>query len=177
MKKVLVLSDSHGYLDNARHVLTRLEGQVEAVAHLGDHDEDARRLAAEFPGLPFHVVKGNNDYGTDTPNSKRIFCDGRMLLLCHGHKQRVGRNLQTLAYWGEEQEADVVLFGHTHRAYHGQWGRQLLFNPGSISLPRDGITPTFGLLLFDKGRIEPVIMQYGRDGAFNRQESSFLGYL
>ena len=42
--KILVLSDTHAYLENARAVLARLQGKVDAVFHLGDHDDDAVAL-------------------------------------------------------------------------------------------------------------------------------------
>ena len=88
--KILVLSDTHAYLENARAVLARLQGKVDAVFHLGDHDDDAVALQQEFPKLPFHYVKGNNDYRVDTPSQKLVRLGGKTLLLTHGHKQRVG---------------------------------------------------------------------------------------
>ena len=33
------------------------KGKVDAVFHLGDHDDDAVALQQEFPKLPFHYVK------------------------------------------------------------------------------------------------------------------------
>ena len=86
--KILVLSDTHAYLENARAVLARLQGKVDAVFHLGDHDDDAVALQQEFPKLPFHYVKGNNDYRVDTPSQKLVRLGGKTLLLTHGHKQR-----------------------------------------------------------------------------------------
>lgn len=65
--KILVFSDTHNYLDNAREVLRRIGGQMDMVLHLGDHDTDAMELKKEFPSLPFHYVLGNNDYSWDTP--------------------------------------------------------------------------------------------------------------
>ena len=107
--KILVLSDTHAYLENARAVLARLQGKVDAVFHLGDHDDDAVALQQEFPKLPFHYVKGNNDYRVDTPSQKLVRLGGKTLLLTHGHKQRVYWNYDTISYWAEEQGADVVL--------------------------------------------------------------------
>ena len=113
--KILVFSDTHNYLDNAREVLRRIGGQMDMVLHLGDHDTDAMELKKEFPSLPFHYVLGNNDYSWDTPDKKMVFAGGKKLLLVHGHKQRVYWNYDSISYWAEEQGADAVLFGHTHR--------------------------------------------------------------
>ena len=42
--KILVLSDTHSYLDNARNVLKRIGDKMDMVFHLGDHDADALEL-------------------------------------------------------------------------------------------------------------------------------------
>lgn len=168
--KILVLSDTHGYLERARHVLARIGDCMEMVFHLGDYDEDAKALAREFPQLPFHYVKGNNDFSPDTPAKKLLRVGGKALLLTHGHKQRVHWNPGTIGYWAEEQGADVVLFGHTHIPLWDDSGRVALFNPGSLSLPRDGGKPTFGILSLENGRAEGAIMEYRDENTFRRRE-------
>lgn len=159
MRKVLVLSDSHGDLTNARRVLAKLSAQIEMVIHLGDHDFDAIMLQKEYPQLPFHYVRGNNDSGYDSPLSKVVRIAGKGIFVCHGHKQRVYWDLQNLIYGAEEEECQIALFGHTHRAFKQDIGGILALNPGSISVPRDGIVPTFAILMFDGERIEASIME------------------
>ena len=39
----------------------------DALVHLGDHANDARALAEEYPLLPLVTVKGNCDFATDAP--------------------------------------------------------------------------------------------------------------
>ncbi len=166
--RILVFSDTHSYLDNARHVLRRIGERMDMVFHLGDHDADALALQREFSHLPFHYVKGNNDYLMDTPSKKMVCVAGKNLLLTHGHKQRVHWNPNTIGYWAEEQGADVVLFGHTHRPFWDDSGRVAMFNPGSIFLPRGGTRATFGILTIENGRIEAAIMEYGDAEHFER---------
>ncbi len=170
--KILVLSDSHGRIENAKVVLQRLEQQLDMVFHLGDYDEDAKALQSIFSGLPFHYVKGNNDYGWGTPTHKLVTAQGKRFLLTHGHKERVHYQLNTIAYWGEEQGADAVIFGHTHVPYNDGSGRVYLFNPGSISLPRDGFIPTFGIISIENERIEGAIMDYDQ-GTITRRKRVF----
>lgn len=166
--KLLILSDTHGYLDSARDVLQRIGSKIDMVAHLGDHDMDALALQKEFPNLPFHVVAGNNDYGTDTPSWKMIHMGGKSILLTHGNKQRVYWGMDTISYWAEEKGADVVLFGHTHRPFYDDGGRVMILNPGSISVPRNSM-PSFGILTVEEsGRMEGAIMEYHRDASFCR---------
>ena len=166
--KILVLSDTHAYLENARAVLARLQGKVDAVFHLGDHDDDAVALQQEFPKLPFHYVKGNNDYRVDTPSQKLVRLGGKTLLLTHGHKQRVYCNYDTISYWAEEQGADVVLFGHTHLPYEAYIASDSeeeksvwLFNPGSMSKPREG-KPSYGIIdIFVRSGKRSVLLSHG----------------
>lgn len=166
--KILVFSDTHTYLENARKVLRHIGERMDMVLHLGDHDTDAMELQKEFPTLPFHYVKGNNDYGWDTPTHKIVRMGGKTLLLTHGHKQRVYWNTDSISYWAEEMGADIVLFGHTHMPVWADNGRVMLMNPGSISLPRGGTLPTFGILTIENGRIEGTIMEYDKEGHYRR---------
>ena len=141
---------------------------MDMVFHLGDHDADALELQKEFPRLPFHYVKGNNDYLMDTPSKKMVRAGGKNLLLTHGHKQRVHWNPDTISYWAAEQGADVVLFGHTHMPVWDDSWHVALFNPGSISLPRGGGLPTFGILTIENGKVEGAIMEYWNAEHFKR---------
>ncbi len=169
--KLLVISDTHHYMDNARDVLLRIGAQMDAVVHLGDHDTDAAELQKEFPTLPFHVVKGNNDYGMQTPNNQILRIAGRAILLTHGHKQNVYFSYDSIAYWAEEKGADAVLFGHTHHPVYDNEGRVMLLNPGSLSLPRGGTAPTFAILdISENGRMEAAIMEYDKKKAFCRMK-------
>ncbi|WP_313528114.1 metallophosphoesterase [Anaerotignum sp.] len=170
--KILVFSDSHGRIGHPKAVLEKLQQQVDMVFHLGDYDEDAVALHAMFPKLPFHYVKGNNDFGSDTVSHKLVVTQGKRFLLTHGHKQRVHYNLNTLAYWAEEQGADAVVFGHTHVPLNDASGRVYLFNPGSITLPREGTTPTFGIITIENERIEGAIMEYTQRGEIKRRQWS-----
>lgn len=166
--KLLVFSDTHGHLDSARNVLERIGDKIDAVAHLGDHDADAEELMGEFSHIPFHFVAGNNDYGLDTPSKKMVHMGGKNILLTHGHKQRVYWGMDTLCYWAEEQGADAVLFGHTHRPFYDDEGRVMILNPGSISLPRNGI-PSFGILTIEEnGKMEGAVMEYHERKPFHR---------
>lgn len=165
--KILVLSDSHGQIDAARAVLEKLQERVDMVFHLGDCDSDAALLQKFFPQLSFHVVRGNNDYGGGAPSNKLVRACGKTFLLTHGHKERVSWGYDTIAYWAEEQGADVVVFGHTHSPLCDDKGRVFLFNPGSISRPRDSRVSTFGILTVSEGRTEGAIMEYREDGTIH----------
>lgn len=165
--KILVLSDTHGDISNSEHILKFYSNAIDMVFHLGDHDGDAKVLQKLFPELQFHIVSGNNDFFSGTPANKMVFANGKKLLLTHGHKQRVNWNYNTISYWAEEQGADMVLFGHTHAALNEKIGNVLVFNPGSIYLPRDTRIPTFGLIAIEEdGTITSVVMEYHSEKKF-----------
>lgn len=168
--KILVLSDTHGYLSNARDVLNRIGKYMNGVIHLGDHASDARDLQTEYPTLPFYIVRGNNDFGEKAPDASVLNVYGKKLLFTHGHKQQVYWSYDTISYWAEEQGADVVLFGHTHSPVNEQKGSLLVFNPGSISMPRGVPQPTFGILeIALNGMIYGSIMEYIDSKTFVRK--------
>ena len=95
--KLLVISDTHSYLENARNVMNTIGDRIDMVLHLGDHDEDAKILQEEYPDVPFHYVRGNNDY-TNTPDFKMVEVNGRKLLLTHGHKNQVYWSYNNISY-------------------------------------------------------------------------------
>lgn len=168
--KLLILSDSHGYLRNAMNVIEKLQNRISGVIHLGDHDTDAEALSKKYTSLDFYWVKGNNDFGGSSPFERTLKFDGKKILLTHGHRQQVHWNYDGLSYFAEEQGADVVLFGHTHVPMSDRGGRVWLFNPGSISLPRMSSIPTFGILSLEEGRMELSIMQYLGADNFKRMD-------
>ena len=53
--------------------------------------------------------------------------------MCHGHKYNVKSSLLPITYKGKEVGADIVLFGHTHRAYLDEIDGMTIMNPGSVS--------------------------------------------
>ena len=53
--------------------------------------------------------------------------------------------------FGEEKQADVVIFGHIHVPVCVEEDGILLVNPGSPSRPRNGV-PSFGILTLEKAK-------------------------
>lgn len=165
--KLLVLSDSHRYLDNARNVIKKIGTKMHCVIHLGDHEDDAKELELEFPKLAFYYIKGNNDFGGSAPFEQMLNFEGKKFLLTHGHRQQVHWGYTNIYYWAKEKGADAVFFGHTHMPCNERAEDILLFNPGSISLPRSTDNPTFGIIeIADDGIIRGSIMEYHKKKSF-----------
>lgn len=154
MKRILVFSDTHGNIDGCIDIIKKTPS-VSAVLHAGDCVRDAEGLEAAFPSLKIYYVKGNNDFFTRAPSSMLIPIDGKRIYLTHGHEQRVKYEFHytTLANRGEDVNADLVVFGHTHEPYTGYIGKMTLLNPGSALFTR-----TYAVVEIENGKLKTAIL-------------------
>jgi hypothetical protein len=158
--KILVLSDSHNNLEPIKRLLAVFAEQVQAVIHLGDHAADLLGFQHEYPDLTMHTVAGNCDYGPFPPRELLLNVNERKLLMLHGHTHSVKMNLNRLAYYAEEKQADVCLFGHTHQPAMFDRGRVFFFNPGSVGAPRGGDKAGYGIIqISDTGIIKGTLIE------------------
>ncbi len=150
---VLVLSDSHGDVEAMARAVERTDPDL--IVHLGDCWRDAEELRMLFPRIPMEQVPGNCDFRPGEAAEKLVFWGDLRVVLCHGHTYGVKHSMMSAGYAAMEKEADVFLFGHTHRPMWDQRGRTLFLNPGSIG---KGLKPTYGVLRIEDGRVTPVIL-------------------
>ncbi len=149
---VLVFSDSHGDVDAMASVVRRVRpGQV---LHLGDHFSDMVKLHLRFPEIPMQGVRGNCD-APGSPESLRLTLGGKTICLTHGHLQGVKEDLERLYFTALESGAELVLFGHTHRALHTWEGEVEFLNPGSIGR---GWPPSYAVLTVGEGPFRAEIV-------------------
>lgn len=146
--KILVFSDSHG----STRVMTRAiqdnlkHGGVDRIIFLGDGIRDMDTVSNEFPTIPVDAVHGNCDgaFTTYAMLSNAVHEDivtvgGIRFLLMHGHKLDVKTGYQRAADYAIAKKADILLFGHTHRAEDitidgTNGGHVRLINPGSCGI-------------------------------------------
>lgn len=152
MKRILVLSDSHGNVNNM--ILAVKSVQPDMIIHLGDCWSDAQKLRMKFPGIPMEQVPGNCDC-TQEFQERELLIEGKRVFICHGHTFNVKAGYLKLQYTTEERKVDAVLFGHTHRVFYDQHNGITYLNPGSIGAPAYGVPPSYGILEIDSftGRI------------------------
>ena len=147
MKRVLVLSDSHGNVGNMIRAVKREEPDM--ILHLGDCVVDADALRREFPHTTMVNVPGNCDFSRgDT--ERLIDIDGYKVLMCHGHTYGVKMSYMHLELHAKEIGADLALFGHTHKLFYDKHNGLAMMNPGSIGAPLWGCMPSYGIITFDK---------------------------
>lgn len=157
MAEVLILSDSHGL---AKEVATIKERHnVKWLIHCGDSELDFD--AEELQG--FYRVGGNCDFDIRYPDEQTIELDGLTFYITHGHLYDVKMNLIRLSYRAEEENAQVVCFGHSHIAGAEQVDNKLFINPGSIRLPKNRVEKTYAIMRWnDPSNI--IVQFYNLDG-------------
>lgn len=137
-----VISDTHGRLDD--EVLELFAG-VRRIIHAGDigSEELIWKLEAVAPVI---AVRGNNDANTMCfPNERMAVIEGRTFYVRHQFAtvEKMTAAQQRII---EQRMPDVVIFGHSHKAYSGRWRGTLLFNPGSAGPKRFSLPRSVGIL-------------------------------
>ena len=159
MKRALLLSDSHGQNEEMIAVLEHFS-DVDAIFHMGDIG-NAKLLISNNRNCLTYIVRGNTDYDYDLPEQVAIDFAGKRILATHGHRYVDYGGIDSLLYFGEENNADVVLFGHIHRPVYmkvdtAKRKGMIICNPGSISRPRQrDREKTFAVLtVTDEGDVD-----------------------
>ncbi|RRK30111.1 metallophosphoesterase [Schaedlerella arabinosiphila] len=132
--RILIVSDTHGYHKNLDRALESA-GEVDMFIHLGDVEGGEEYINAVV-GCEKHVVRGNNDFFSDLPKEEEFYIGEKKVFITHGHAYCVSLDPQQIKEEGKARNADIVMFGHTHRPYLEQDGSITVLNPGSLSYPR-----------------------------------------
>ena len=146
MKRILVFSDSHNYSRDMIDITLKVRPDM--IIHLGDCVSDARELQRAYPEIPVEYVPGNCDFSQEI-GVRILQIEKCKVMICHGHQYHVKEGISQLLRAGQEHEADVVLFGHTHKLYYDYHNGMAIMNPGSISRPYVFNTESYGLLKID----------------------------
>lgn len=149
--KCVIISDTHGCRDYLRRVL-RLNRDADAVIFLGDGVADLDSALDECPSV--FAVRGNCDIsptlrGMPLNALERITLGGKRIVITHGHLWGVKGGLGGLLSLARAEDADIILYGHTHIPREDFLSGIYLFNPGSLSCSL-GAAPSFGLMTIDE---------------------------
>ncbi|MBM7624845.1 YfcE family phosphodiesterase [Sporohalobacter salinus] len=151
--KLLCISDTHGETKKLQRIIKSVD-EIDILLHAGDYIRDVDSINQhEFKVFS---VKGNCDRGTNGKFKKVIGINDKKLLLVHGHQYGIKYGLHKLSYQVAEVEADIVVFGHTHRSLCLKENGILYFNPGSVTYPRDG-SASYGIIEIEGDKIESRI--------------------
>lgn len=159
MMKVIIMSDSHGNLDNVRKIMEK-EKDVDQVIHLGDligQDAQLKRIC----GCPVHAVRGNCDYLSENPLSDVVEIGKNKIFITHGHNYGVDFGIDRLCSAAQENGCNIAMYGHTHVPENSVFGGIIIVNPGSVSRPRQlNHKPTYGVMKVDEEGKADIRIQY-----------------
>jgi uncharacterized protein len=147
--RIGVITDTHGLYDPA---VERHFAHVQEILHAGDIGgahviERLRRLA------PVTAVSGNVDDFEASGFPRRLVLrrSGLKIALCHVLFEQ-GKISAEAASWLGHVDADVCVFGHSHRPMVARHGRTLLLNPGSAGPRRFSLPRGIGVLTVKSGK-------------------------
>ena len=127
-KRILVLSDSHGYSLQSLLMKAESMGPIDAVFHLGDGFPDLERYAGQLP--EWYFVQGNCDWQA-AERERVVSLFGKSFLLAHGHHYSVKSTMTLYEDRARELGVYAALFGHTHIPYNEYRNGILFLNPGA----------------------------------------------
>jgi putative phosphoesterase len=128
--RFLILSDTHGNYPLAFRAL-EMAGPVDRIFHLGDGIEDAR-LIEEITGREIVKVPGNCDISASDPGDVTAVFAGKRFFITHGDRYGVKRDLARLSARAREEQAEIVLYGHTHVGAVELLDGTMFVNPGCL---------------------------------------------
>ena len=146
-----LISDTHGLM--RPEALAALSG-VDLILHAGDVGAPAV-LDALWAIAPVHAVRGNVDLaGGELRDVQHLRLDGVRVHLSHGHEL----GSPTPAALVARYDADVIVYGHTHRPLVTHVGPTLVVNPGAAGAARFNLKPSVGLLTLPAREAKIVLL-------------------
>lgn len=133
---ITVVSDTHGR-DAHRledHTLSAVR-EADLVLHAGDFTTGTVLDAFETESTRFAGVTGNNDTSAvreRLPTARTVEHEGLRITIAHGHE-----HTETgLSLFGQQENADLIVVGHSHNPQFRYIGDIPVLNPGSHADPR-----------------------------------------
>ena len=148
-----LISDTHGLL--RPEAVTAL-GRAELIVHAGD--VGTSRILDELRKLaPVQAVYGNVDDPADPQLSKtlNLQADGVRIHVSHGHEF----GSPTPAVLLKSYDANVIIYGHTHRPLVHREGSRLVVNPGAAGPRRFDLQPSVALMTIEGGKVDVRIVK------------------
>lgn len=156
--KILVLSDSHKNFIALQKAFDAVP-DADTVVHLGDGEAEFALLSSLHPERAMVYVGGNCDWEFHKQTHIMI-ASGIRIFCCHGHTLNVRRGTELLVSEAHKNDCVIALYGHTHVFFTDVINGVYVMNPGSVSEPRNGNKPTYGVIeLGSSGEIKMEIRE------------------
>ena len=143
-----LISDTHGLL--RPEVFDVFHG-VDLILHAGD--VGGREIVTGLRAIaPVHAVYGNTDRPGEPglAGSIDISLEGLTVHVSHGHELGSPTPATLVATY----PADIVIYGHTHKALVEHLNGALVVNPGAAGPRRFDVKPSVAILTIKNGRAD-----------------------
>lgn len=140
--RIGLISDTHGRLRN--EVFDRFR-DVDRILHAGDIGPASLLVELEAVA-PVTAVFGNTDrpdVRAEVDEVAELDLEGRSIVVVHGDQLGSPTPERLSAAY---PDADIIVYGHTHRPRVDRSDGALVVNPGSAGAARFGIPPSVGIL-------------------------------
>jgi hypothetical protein len=149
-----LISDTHGLLRASVH---QAFAGVDVILHAGDvcGDEILYELLLI---APVHAVAGNCDIPGD-PNLRSSFehtFESVRLHMSHGHELGRPRPEQLLKAY---PNADVIIYGHTHRQLVFEADGRTVVNPGAAGARRFDLAPSVAVMTINGREVTTELVE------------------
>jgi putative phosphoesterase len=149
--RIGVVADTHcpEFLDRLPERIFKVLSGVQLILHAGDVD-GASTLEGLSRIAPVEAVRGDHDRELPSlPEAREVMVEGKRIVVVHGDRSRWVEEPQTLlwtlslGYFRPHSglprslsrrfpNADVIVYGHTHRSFMRKVNGVLMFNPGGV---------------------------------------------
>lgn len=148
--RIGLISDTHGLM--RAEALLALDG-VELILHAGDvGGSSVLRELERF--APVRAVLGNtDDPALGLPPQVVVTLDGLRVLVTHGHELGSPTPRELVRRY----DADVIIFGHTHRPLVEHHASTLVANPGAAGPRRFDLRPSIGILTIGDAPVVEIV--------------------
>ena len=150
-------------------------------AYINQHDRDLGQRSVAW--TLEHTDQTSKDFMRGLPFELRFELGGQRIHLVHGSPRKVNEYLfedkpaRLYERLAAAEDADVLVFGHTHKPWIHDYGGVLFVNCGSVGKPKDGDPRgAFAVLeLDDDGRVAPRIERVEYDAQTVAREVAAAG--
>ncbi|MCL2050943.1 MAG: metallophosphoesterase [Lachnospiraceae bacterium] len=147
--KILIVSDTHRFIDNFKKAAEKV-APIDLLIHCGDSERNEETFS-QITNCPVELVAGNNDYFSSLPREKEFMLGRYKVWLVHGHRHYVTFEMEEIRQEALGRNADILMFGHTHKPLIDIKHDLIMINPGSLTYPRqDGRRSSFIVMELDK---------------------------
>ena len=145
--KIGIISDTHGFFDPR---VEKVFKGVDHILHAGDIGDVLIELELKFIA-PVTVCIGNTDLGLTFKETEVVTLAEKKILV--HHIVNPSDPSERLATQLKRHQPDVVIFGHTHKAFAQTHDGIFYFNPGYAGKPKLGTERSVALLHLDGKKI------------------------